>query len=60
MDKHPEVHDVLYDPTSDGSVSDDAVLGEKDGTARDVRDMSRLGKEQVLRVSRWYHWNLNC
>ena len=33
------------------NVSDDVVLGEKQGTSRDVEDMKRMGKEQLFKVT---------
>ncbi len=33
------------------NVSEDAVLGEKQGTLRDVEDMKRMGKEQLFKVA---------
>ena len=36
------------DPTGD------AVVGEKDGTVHDVKDMQRMGKEQQFRVGFHY------
>lgn len=29
----------------------DSLVSEKDGTSRDVHDMHRMGKKQLLRVS---------
>lgn len=32
-------------------VDHDVVLGEKEGTFRDIEDMKRMGKEQLFKVS---------
>ncbi len=32
------------------NTSDDVVVGEKQGTTRDIEDMKRMGKEQVFKV----------
>lgn len=37
------------DPTSDPN--DEALRGKKTGSAADKRDMNRLGKEQLFKVS---------
>lgn len=37
------------EPTSD--LNDETLLGEKTGSAADKRDMNRLGKEQLFKVS---------
>jgi hypothetical protein len=33
------------------NIGDDVVLGEKQGTARDIEDMKRMGKEQLFKVT---------
>lgn len=37
------------DPTSDSN--DEVLIGEKTGSIADKRDMNRLGKEQLFKVS---------
>jgi hypothetical protein len=34
-----------------GHISGDVVLGEKQGTSRDIEDMKRMGKEQLFKVT---------
>lgn len=51
MDKTGVREDITYDPATDGDLSGDAVVGEKEGTTNDIKDMRRLGKVQLLRVS---------
>ena len=45
---------ILDDEQLDGN----AFIGEKEGTANDVKDMMRMGKEQQLRVS-FAPWHLS-
>jgi hypothetical protein len=49
MSKAAEVN--ALDEGVTGSVSDDVVLGEKQGTSRDIEDMKRMGKEQLFKVT---------
>lgn len=48
MTKSPDIETY-----GDDVLHDDGVVGEKDGTANDARDMQRMGKQQQLRVSSW-------
>ena len=52
MEKHPETKsDVYQHPPLDVAMeSSDELVIEKKGTRRDVNDMARMGKLQVLRV----------
>lgn len=46
-------HHIDVDPLPDGEFSyelGDLIRGQKGGTRQDVRDMSRMGKQQELRV----------
>ena len=49
MSKAAEVNALSEGVT--GSISDDVVLGEKQGTSRDIEDMKRMGKEQLFKVT---------
>jgi hypothetical protein len=33
------------------NIIDDVVLGEQQGTSRDIEDMKRMGKEQLFKVT---------
>lgn len=49
MSKTGDLETSVYHP--DAETSDDAVVGKKDGTQNDVKDMRRMGKQQKFRVS---------
>ena len=52
MEKHTEANGDVYQhsPVEVANESGDEIVVEKKGTRRDVNDMARMGKIQVLRV----------
>jgi hypothetical protein len=48
VDKEDDTTTYIHDIPREGT--DDALIDEKHGTTKDVEDMRRLGREQVLRV----------
>ena len=49
MSKLADIETSIY--LDDDNVDGNALIGEKEGTANDVKDMRRMGKQQQLRVS---------
>jgi hypothetical protein len=49
MSKLADIETSIY--LDDDQLDGNAFIGEKEGTANDVKDMMRMGKEQQLRVS---------
>ena len=48
MSKLGDIETSVY--LDDELLDGNAIVGEKEGTANDVKDMMRMGKEQQLRV----------
>jgi hypothetical protein len=53
MSKDGDLETSVYhnDAEINDETSDDAVVGPKDGTQNDMKDMRRMGKQQKFRVS---------
>lgn len=49
MHKRVEVASVDHEAAADVA-GEDVVLGEKQGTLKDMEDMRRMGKEQLFKV----------